>query len=71
MKIFVIEKVKPGEHKELLSYESDFVPSVGDIMASSLFTDLEHRIVVERMIIPTTNTIMIYCNPPYPTKFYV
>ena len=64
MKIKVVEKVKVGETKDLITYESNFVPSVGDLMGASSFPDLEQRIVVERLIIPTTEAVIIYCAPP-------
>jgi hypothetical protein len=67
MKIKVVEKVKVGETKDLITYESNFVPSVGDLMGASSFPDLEQRIVVERLIIPTTEAVILYCNPPYST----
>lgn len=69
MKIKVIEKIKVGETKELITYESNFVPSVGDLMGASSFPDLEQRIVVERLIIPTTEAVILYCAPPeFPVK---
>ena len=71
MKIFVIEKNKLGERsKELASYESDFVPSVGDIIGATAFPDVEQRVVVQRLIIPTlAEQVILYCDPPaFPVK---
>lgn len=71
MKITVYEIVKPGQHRELIKYESEFIPSVGDIMAASSFPDLEQRPVVMRLIIPTiSEAVLIYCAPPdHPIKW--
>lgn len=69
MKITLIEKVKPGEHKDLTTYTSDFVPSVGDIMGGSSFPDSEQRKVIERMILPLAEMVILYCAPPeFPVK---
>jgi len=71
MKITIFEIIKPGEHRELIRYESDFVPSVGDIMGASSFPDLEQRVVIQRLIIPIiSESVLIYCAPPeHPIKW--
>lgn len=56
-----------GSTSDILVYESNITPMIGDCYSSNNFADFEERVIKQRQLIPNApNSIIIYVDYAYP-----